>query len=86
MVITPSSSQSNATAVGAGFRRKGYASPQVSRLVERIRALVAEQRRLEKSGDADRLDSRRRQIARLKSRLADVVRRELRDATPAPCG
>jgi hypothetical protein len=80
----PKSAPSSRYASGRGDARKGYASPQVSRLVNQIRDLVAEQRRLEVTGDADRLASRRRQIARLQVRLANVVRRELREATGAP--
>jgi hypothetical protein len=61
---------------GSSIRRKGYASPQVTRLVNRIRELVAELRCLELTADP-RTEARKRQIARLQERLAKVVRREL---------
>jgi hypothetical protein len=53
-------------------------SHQVVRLIDRIKKLVAEQRRLG-DGDSDdrRRDANRREIARLKWRLANVVKREL---------
>jgi hypothetical protein len=57
-------------------------SPQVVGLIDRIKKLVAEQRRL---GDDEREDRRRnanrREIARLKWRLANAVKREL---SPGP--
>jgi hypothetical protein len=48
------------------------------RLIHRIKQLVAEQRRLD-DDDADdrRRDANRREIARLKWRLANLVKREL---------
>jgi hypothetical protein len=53
-------------------------SPQVARLLDRIRKLVAEQRRLDDDDDERRRrDTNRREIARLKWRLANVVKREL---------
>jgi hypothetical protein len=53
-------------------------SPQVVRLIDRIKKLVAEQRRLDDRDDEDRRrDANRREIARLKWRLANVVKREL---------
>jgi hypothetical protein len=57
-------------------------SPQVVGLIDRIKRLVAEQRRLddEDPGD-DRRDALRREISRLKWRLANVVKREL---SPGP--
>jgi hypothetical protein len=57
-------------------------SRQVVGLIERIRRLVAEQRRLdeEDAGD-DRRDANRREISRLKWRLANAVKREL---SPGP--
>jgi hypothetical protein len=48
----------------AGERRRS--SPQVTRLLERLRALVAEDR-----------EANRREIERLKWRLANVLKREL---------
>jgi hypothetical protein len=57
-------------------------SPQVARLIDRIKKLVAEQRRLdEDDGDDRRSDANRREIARLKWRLANVVKRELSPGT-----
>jgi hypothetical protein len=57
-------------------------SPQVVGLIDRIKRLVAEQRRLDKEdpGD-DRRDAIRREISRLRWRLANVVKREL---SPGP--
>lgn len=52
-------------------------SPQVKRLLDRIRKLVAEQERLARSARRDRLEANRREVARLKTRLAHVIRREL---------
>ncbi len=48
------------------------------RLIHRIKQLVAEQRRMD-DDDADdrRRDANRREIARLKWRLANLVKREL---------
>jgi hypothetical protein len=57
-------------------------SPQVRRLVDRIKKLVAEQRRLDDRDDEDRRrDANRREIARLKWRLANAVKRDL---SPGP--
>jgi hypothetical protein len=52
------------------------------RLIDRIKKLVAEQRRLDED-DADdrRRDANRREIARLKWRLANLVKRELSPGT-----
>jgi hypothetical protein len=63
--------------------RTAKASPHVARLIERIRKLVAEQRRLERATDGKRLESLRRDIARLHAQLANVVKRELDQASPA---
>ena len=52
-------------------------SPQVNRLLDRIRRLVAEQERLSGSGHRARREANRREIARLQSRLADVMRHRL---------
>jgi hypothetical protein len=53
-------------------------SPQVVGLIDRIKRLVAEQRRLDKEGAGDdRRDANRREISRLKWRLANAVKREL---------
>jgi hypothetical protein len=56
-------------------------SAHVVRLIERIRKLVAEQRRLDDDGEDRRRDANRREIARLKWRLANAVKREL---SPGP--
>jgi hypothetical protein len=57
-------------------------SPQVVRLIDRIKKLVAEQRRLDDDDrDGRRRDANRREIARLKWRLANVVKRDL---SPGP--
>jgi hypothetical protein len=57
-------------------------SPQVVRLIERIKKLVAEQRRLDEDDSDDRRShANRREIARLKWRLANVVKRELNPGT-----
>jgi hypothetical protein len=60
----------------------GRPSPQVVRLIDRIRKLVAEQRRLDDTdGEDRRRDRNRREIARLKWRLANAVKRELSPGT-----
>jgi hypothetical protein len=57
-------------------------SPQVVGLIDRIKRLVAEQRRLdEEDGGDNRRDANRREISRLKWRLANAVKREL---SPGP--
>ena len=59
-----------------------HSSPQVTRLIDRIKKLVAEQRRLDDDDRGDRRrDANRREIARLKWRLANAVKREL---SPGP--
>jgi hypothetical protein len=52
-------------------------SPQVTQLLHRIRTLVAEQRRLSGRASGDRLEANKREISRLQSQLANVLRREL---------
>ncbi|HEV3376925.1 MAG TPA: hypothetical protein VG126_06565, partial [Thermoleophilaceae bacterium] len=65
-----------------GNSPQGRPSPQVVRLIDRIKRLVSEQRRLDKDERDDRRrDANRREIARLKWRLANVVKREL---SPGP--
>jgi hypothetical protein len=60
----------------------GRASAHVVRLIDRIKQLVAEQRRLDEGdGEDRRRDANRREIARLKWRLANVVKRELSPGT-----
>ncbi len=49
----------------------------VNRLIDRLRKLVAEQRRLERRGRGAQLEALRREIDRLQRQLATVVRREL---------
>ena len=59
-----------------------HSSPQVTRLIDRIKKLVAEQRRLDEDDrEKRRRDANRREIARLKWRLANAVKREL---SPGP--
>ena len=59
-----------------------HSSPHVTRLIDRIKKLVAEQRRLDDDDREDRRrDANRREIARLKWRLANAVKREL---SPGP--
>jgi hypothetical protein len=65
-----------------GIDRQTRTSPQVVRLLDRIKELVAEQRRLDDDDSEDRRrDANRREIVRLKWRLANVVKREL---SPGP--
>jgi hypothetical protein len=65
-----------------GAPAQGRPSPQVVRLIDRIKKLVAEQRRLDQDDSEDRRrDANRREIARLKWRLANVVKRELSPGT-----
>jgi len=55
---------------------------QVGRLIDRLKNLVAEQRRLDEDDSEDRRrDANRRDIARLKWRLANVVKQELNPGT-----
>ena len=57
-------------------------SSQVVRLIDRIKKLVAEQRRLGDDDSEDRRrDANRREIARLKWRLANAVKRDLSPGT-----
>jgi hypothetical protein len=51
-------------------------SPQVTQLIDRIRSLVAEKRRLDGSSSRRR-GAIRLEIERLQERLANLVRREL---------
>jgi hypothetical protein len=59
---------------------QGRPSPEVLGLIDRIKKLVAEQRRLDDDRD-ERRDANRREIARLKWRLANVVKQEV---SPGP--
>ena len=62
------------------IRRQSTASPRVRRLIDRIRGLVAEERRLERAGARDLQAALRLEITRLQDQLAQAVRRELRDS------
>jgi hypothetical protein len=53
-------------------------SPEVTSLIERLRKLFAERRRLEqRRGSRELIERRRREIERLQRRLANLVKREL---------
>jgi hypothetical protein len=52
-------------------------SPEIASLVNRIKELVAERNRLERSASSERLERYRVEIARLQGRLAFIVQREL---------
>ena len=53
-------------------------SPEVTHLIERLRRLVAERRRLEaRRASRELLERRRSEIERLQQRLAAMVKREL---------
>jgi hypothetical protein len=59
-----------------------HTDTETDRLIDRIKKLVAEQRSLDEDEREDRRrDRNRREIARLKWRLANVVKREL---SPGP--
>jgi hypothetical protein len=65
-----------------GTPEQSRPSPEVVRLIDRIKQLVAEQRRLgEGDGEDRRRDANGREMARLKWRLANVVKRELSAGT-----
>jgi hypothetical protein len=65
-----------------GTPERGRPSSHVVRLIDRIKKLIAEQRRLDEGdGEDRRRDANRREIARLKWRLANVVKRELSPGT-----
>jgi hypothetical protein len=51
--------------------------PEVTRLIDRIRKLVAEQRRTDGRPESERREANRREIDRLQRRLAIAVKREL---------
>jgi hypothetical protein len=61
--------------------RPNRASPEVTGLIDRIKRLVAEQRRMDEDDGDHRGDANRREISRLKWRLANAVKREL---SPGP--
>jgi hypothetical protein len=52
-------------------------SHEVTRLIDRIRKLVAEQRLLDRGASRELREARRLEIARLQRRLATLVKREL---------
>ena len=87
METTPHSGARTATlrtmpSVHLTRNRGAEPSHQVVGLIDRIKRLVAEQRRLdEEDPGGDRRDAIRREISRLKCRLANVVKREL---SPGP--
>jgi hypothetical protein len=59
-----------------------HTDTETDRLIDRIKKLVAEQRRLDEDDrEGRRRDRNRREIARLKWRLANAVKREL---SPGP--
>jgi hypothetical protein len=66
-----------------GIKRRRGAGSQVTRLVERIRALVAEQRDLAKRGCIERAEALEAEIDRLKWILAGAVKRELSETAAA---
>jgi hypothetical protein len=62
--------------------RRGRFSPEVARLLDRIRRLVAAQKLLDERGAHSQRAAFRREIAGLQQRLANVVRRELSEGMP----
>ncbi len=58
------------------YERRGT-DQTIDRLIDRLRKLVAEQRRLERRGRGEQLEALRCEIARLQQQLATVVRRQL---------
>jgi hypothetical protein len=50
---------------------------EVAHLIDRIKRLVAQQRRLDGSPESERREANRREIDRLQDRLALAVKREL---------
>jgi hypothetical protein len=52
-------------------------SPEITRLIDRLKELVAEHSRVEMSASSDLLERYRAEIARLQRQLANVVKREL---------
>jgi hypothetical protein len=55
-------------------------SPRIQDLMDRIRGLVAEERRLERAGRRDLAAALALEISRLQEQLANMVIRELRSA------
>jgi hypothetical protein len=62
-------------------RKRSLAGAQVTRLVQRLTELVAEQRLFVKNGCTDRLDGLDAEIDRLKWMLAGAVKRQLAEAS-----
>ena len=62
--------------------RLGRFSPEVTRLLDHIRRLVAAQKRLGDGATNGHRAAFRREIARLQQLLANVVRRELAEGLP----
>jgi division protein CdvB (Snf7/Vps24/ESCRT-III family) len=62
--------------------RLGRLSPEVTRLLDHIRRLVAAQKRLGDGATNGQRAAFRREVARLQQRLANVVRRELAEGLP----
>jgi hypothetical protein len=52
-------------------------SPEITRLIDRLKELVAEHSRVEMSASSELLERYRAEIARLQRQLANVVKREL---------
>jgi hypothetical protein len=75
--------QGNDVSAGSVKRRRDRAGSQVTGLVERIRALVAEQRDLLRKGCTERAQAVEAEIERLKWKLAGAVRRELNETAAA---
>jgi hypothetical protein len=65
-----------------GRARRGRFSPEVTRLLDRIRKLVAAQKLLGKGATDGQRAAYRREIERMQQRLANVVRRELGEGLP----
>jgi hypothetical protein len=64
--------------LNAGFEfQRRRADDEVADLIDRIRGLVAEQRRLDGSAERERREAYGREIDRLQDRLAIAVKREL---------
>jgi hypothetical protein len=62
--------------------RLGRFSPEIARLLDRIRRLVAEQKRLPRGATSGQRAAYRREIARMQQMLANAVRRELGEGLP----
>jgi hypothetical protein len=69
-------SQAMAEWVAFASERRGP-DGEVTRLIDRIRDLVAEQERLESSTEGERREAKRREIDQLQNQLATLVKREL---------